>query len=248
MGSVAHVQFQSKNQLGMLLDTRRRENLEVFKKAGMKIIKQRNYEHANKNKQLLSKYIVQDGRYELNVKDIMFSDSTEGVLAVSEVEDMNTGDLHDFHVNLKGSDIDMNRFSFLKELMATGFQKYLDRLSFQIESLENKLIEVGYEVSHSIQPKLQNSAGYLSITSEDHTLFLKIKEDEFGVQSVIVSNSLSWSNHSQNTSVTKGQVVNLLDFKEEKLMIDIADFFYQLKTDSLLVDTSYKQFADFSWI
>lgn len=231
------------------LEARLNDNQMQIKELGLQIIDVRNFSISSAKRQTIAKYICTYKNWMLTIKDKAFVDQPEGVLGLYEIECMNTGDVYKTNCNLKGSEVDKNRFVFLKSIMDNGVAAHFAKLNHMLEKFEEIFLQSGLWTVSNIQPDIQSSEGHMTIEKGDYQLLLKLSETEEGEQAVSISNSKNWSNARQNTTLVKGKLFPLQGLCIEEINMYVLDFFNELETGKLNSAIPIHLFKQgYSWI
>lgn len=215
-----------------LLSERLKENNQLIEKAGFSVTNTTVYPFTKHPYQVLVKYTCSFSHWKLTIKDIMDPEKTEGILLLSDVEDVLTGETHGVFCNLKGGALDVNRLISLKDMMKNGFKNQLNKLEGVFVSFSDKLEEEGYEITdNDLQFSIRSSQGAIVFTDQLNTLVSRMIEDENGLLCLSVSNSEYWTNPNQNRSQVKGKLFPIVDgeIPMEECLDYIRSFFEDLE-------------------
>lgn len=239
----------SLSNLKLDLEQRFSENLNTIKDLGLKIVESRNFTVTKASKQTLAKYICTYKNWQLTIRDNISVDEPIGILGIYEIENLQTGEVYPANCNLKGEEIDENRFLLLKYVMDNGVKGHLNALNGLVEQLEDLFFSEGYFVRSNLNPNIQHTTGCMTLEKGEHSLYVKISENEVGDLSLSVSNSKQWSNPCQNRTLVKGKLFPLQELDVQQVNSYVMNFFNELETGKLQSAIPIHLFKQgYSWI
>lgn len=203
------------------LEERHMENLVLLKDKGFQVIDIDKKEYLPElTSQSVTEYLCKKGEWQFIVKDMMFLEDTEGTLALQSMKNMNTSEVFEVYVDLRGNNTPIERLDYLFKAIEQGCEDYVNKCYHLFLALETS----DFVVQSKLKKEAYRMTGHLELLWEGHQMYLTPIENEKGKRLVCLSNNINWRSSLQNGNKTTGMLLKLETTGESELMNAIRDF------------------------